>query len=132
MICTRYHANIPKGEDMNLRGQILCEDCYILMIEPPRACDPAAVYHATQTRELSGQTGTDGLTALQKEMYAYVRANGKVSPYALAEKFKLSELALMKQFTTLRHCELLKGTVIDGVRYVVIMEGGPGSFDIEP
>ena len=30
----------------------------------------------------------------------------------------------------MRHCELLKGTKIDGIVYILIMDGGPGSIDL--
>jgi hypothetical protein len=46
------------------------------------------------------------------------------------QKFQLSEAQMKREFTVLRHCELLKGTKIDGLRYILIMEGGPGSIDM--
>jgi len=67
---------------------------------------------------------------LQKQIYEYVKATGKVTPDALMQKFQLSEAQMIRDFTVLRHCELLKGTTIDGVRYILIMEGGPGSIDM--
>lgn len=130
MICARCKEDIPPGEEMNFMGQTLCEDCYVEAVEPPRTCDVAAVYGAKLKRKQDGQQGTDGLTELQKQIYEYVKANGKVTPEAVAEKFQLTPWELQRQFTTLRHCELLKGTKIDGQIYMLIMEGGPGSIDM--
>ena len=131
MICARCKEEIPQGEEMNHMGQSLCEDCYIEAIEPPRTCDVTAVYSAKLARKQAGQEGTDGLTELQKEIYEYVKATGKVTPETLAQKFKLPKWQLEKQFATLRHCELLRGTKIDGVIYILVMEeGGPGTLDM--
>jgi len=115
---------------MEHMGQTLCEDCYIEAIEPPRTCDVTAVYSAKLARKLAGQEGTDGLTELQKDIYEYVKHNGKITPESLAKVFKLPVWQLQKQFATLRHCELLKGTKIDGTVYIMVMEGGPGSLEV--
>ena len=130
MICAKCQEEIPKGEEMNHMGEVLCEDCYVDAISLPKTCDVAAVYSAKMTRKLAGQKGTEGLTELQKEMYEYVKVNGKVTPEALMKKFQLSDTEMHRVFTPLRHCELLKGTKIDGIVYIMIMEGGPGSLDV--
>jgi len=131
MICARCGEEIPQGEEMNHMGQSLCEDCYIEAIEPPRTCDVTAVYSAKLARKLAGHEGTDGLTELQKEIYEYVKLNGKVTRENLEKKFQLPKWQLDKQFATLRHCELLRGTKIDGIVYILVMEqGGPGTLDV--
>ncbi len=130
MNCTRCQEEIPQGEEMNYMGQILCEDCYVEAVSLPKTCDVAAVYSAKLARKQAGQKGTDGLTELQKKIYEYVKVNGRVTPEALAKEFQLSVSQLQREFTTLRHCELLKGTKLDGIVYIFIMEGGPGSIDI--
>ncbi len=130
MLCERCQQEIPEGEDMNYMGKVLCEDCYVDAVSLPKTCDVAAVYSAKMARKLAGQKGADGLTQLQKEIYEYVKVNGKVTPEALMKKFQLSETQMIREFTSLRHCELLKGTIIDGIRYIMIMEGGPGSIGI--
>lgn len=130
MICPRCQEEIPKGDEKEYMGQTLCEDCYVEAIDPPRTCDVAAVHSAKLARRQAGQVGTEGLTAQQKEIYEYVKANGKVTPADLAKRFELKQWQLEKQIATLRHCELLKGAAIDGVKYIVVMDGGPGSMNI--
>lgn len=130
MICAKCQEVIPEGEEMNHMGQTLCEDCYVEAVEPPRTCDVAAVYSAKLSRKLAGQTGTEGLTQLQKDIYEFVKEKGKVTPEEVAKNFNLSAQELQRQFTTLRHCELLKGTRIDGAIYMLLMEGGPGTVDM--
>lgn len=121
MICSKCRDEIPQGEEMNHRGQLLCEDCYVEAVSIPKTCDVAAVYSAKKTREMAGHQGTEGLTDVQKEMYEHVKKAGKITREALAEHFKLTEPELQRQFATLRHCELLKGTKIDGVVYITLM-----------
>ena len=130
MICTRCQELIPQDEEMNYMGQILCEDCYIEVVSVPKTCDVAAVHSAKMARKQAGHKGTEGLTALQKEIYEYVKNNGKVSFKELMEKFQLSEDQFRRVFAPLRHCELLKGTLINGIPHALIMEGGPGSINI--
>ena len=116
---------------MKYSGKVLCEDCYVEAISLPKTCDVAAVYSAKMARKQAGQQGTDGLTELQKGIYEYVKVNGgKVAFEALMKKFQLSDPEMRRVFAPLRHCELLKGTIIDGVVYCLIMEGGPGSIGI--
>lgn len=130
MICQKCKAEIPEGEDLNLSGQTICEDCYVEAVSIPTTCDIAAVHSAKMTRKLAGHEGTDGLTDLQKEIYEYVKEKGKITPEDLASHFKLSILEVQRQFATLRHCELLKGTMINGVKYVLVMDGGPGTYEL--
>ena len=90
-------------------GKTMCEDCYIVALHRPRTCDPAAVSSAVHTRRMLGQTGTQGMTDLQKKIYDYIKEKGKAEAEELMQVFSLSPLDLEKQFTVMRHCELLKG-----------------------
>lgn len=119
MNCARCLEPIPEGESYDHYGQTLCEDCYIGAIEPPRTCDVAAVHSAKTHRAMTGQTGTDGLTELQKDIFNYVKNQGKATKAELAKKFKLPEWELDKQFAVLRHCELLKGRKEGNTIYLV-------------
>lgn len=122
MDCVKCGEQIPKGEEMNHRGQILCEDCYVEAVSVPKTCDVAAVYSAKTARKKAGQQGVEGLTDLQKKLYQFVEENGRVTPEALGKQFNLSPMELQRQFATLRHCELLRGTKIDGTVYITLMQ----------
>lgn len=122
MKCARCQDPVPDGESYDFYGQTLCEDCYIGAIEPPRTCDVAAVHSAKKHRAMAGQTGTEGLTELQKDIYNYIKKQGKVTKPELAAKFKLPEWELDKQFAVLRHCELIKGRKEENKIYLVPFE----------
>lgn len=131
MICERCKETIPEGEEMNHMGKTLCEDCYVEAIEPPRTCDVAAVHSAKIARKMAGHVGTDGLTNLQKDIYDYVKANGRAKPEELMKKFQLPKWQWDKNMAVLRHCELLKAQKDGADIYITIMDGqGPGAIDL--
>lgn len=132
MNCQRCKDEIPEGEQFEHMGQVLCEDCYIEAIEPPRTCDVTAVYSAKLSRKLAGQQGTDGLTELQKDIYEFIKKEGPVTHEQIMNKFQLAKWQLEKNFATLRHCELVRGFRENGRIFVTIWEEGtPGQLTIE-
>ena len=124
MECAQCKQTVPEGESYNYYGKILCEDCYIQAIEPPRTCDVAAVHAAKTHRELFGQTGTEGLTEQQKNIYDYVKKNDKATKPELISTFGLSVSELDRLVSVLRHCELIKARKIENEIYIV-------PFDLE-
>lgn len=122
MNCERCQELIPEGEIYNHRGKTLCEDCYIGAMQPPKTCDVTAVHSAKAHREALGLKGTDGLTGLQKDIYTYIKDQGKVTKEELAKHFKLPAWELENQFATLRHCELVKGQKEGNNIYLVCFE----------
>ncbi|ATW28883.1 hypothetical protein DCMF_24790 [Candidatus Formimonas warabiya] len=121
MQCEKCRAEIPEGEEMRLHGKIVCEDCYVIGVQPPKTCDVAAVHSAKMHRQMSGQTGTEGLSDVQKSIYEFVKLKEKVTKDQLAEHFNLPLAEIERQFTVLRHCELLKGTKEGNAVYIVVM-----------
>ncbi|MCR3922281.1 MAG: hypothetical protein NUK65_07180 [Firmicutes bacterium] len=120
MRCARCQDDILEGDECIFREQTLCEDCYIGAVQTPKTCDVAAVYTAKKHREATGQTGTDGLSQLQKEIYNYIAEHGQATKDELLSIFKIPAWDLEKQFTVLRHCELCKGKK-DGERIVFVL-----------
>lgn len=121
MICEKCRVEIPVGDEMKLHGKIVCEDCYVAGVQPPKTCDVAAVHSAKMHRQMSGQTGTEGLTDMQKEIYDYVKEKGQATREELAEHFALPWSEMERQFAVLRHCELLKGKKEGNKVYITIM-----------
>jgi len=109
MKCQRCNREISLDQGYTHAGETLCEDCYINIRYPVKACDPWAVYIATHSREQSGLKGTEGLTDLQKAIYEFIKAGGKATREELRKRFGLSETEMQTQMAVLRHCELIKG-----------------------
>jgi len=117
--CNRCGREIPDSEKYEYHGQTLCEDCYIDRQFPAKACDPWAVYSATRSRQHSGFKNAEGLTDLQKAIYAFVKSSGRVTKDELLKNFNLTDSELQAQLATLRHCELLKGFKEEGRTYAI-------------
>ena len=109
MKCDQCGQEISEGDSYTHRDETLCEDCYLDIRLEVKACDPWAVYSATRSRESADFKGTDGLTDLQKEIYALVKSKGRVTREEVIEELNLSEQEMQTQLATLRHCELVKG-----------------------
>jgi len=122
MNCERCNGLIEEGESYDHRGKTFCEDCYIGVLQPPKTCDVAAVHSAKTHRENLGLKGTEGLTKLQKEIYNYIKDQGKVTKQELTDHFKLPVWELDNQFAILRHCELVKGRKEGATIYLVCFE----------
>lgn len=123
MICDRCKEEIAAGDDsFEHYGKTLCEDCYFGAIQPPRSCDPAAVSSATSTRALLGQSGTQGLTPLQKRIYEFIKEKDKVTREEILAGFELPPWELEKQVAILRHCELVRGFKEDDKIYLTLMK----------
>jgi len=116
--CDKCGAALTEGETYELHGKVLCEDCYMYETNPPKACDPMAVSTALSMRKQLGQTGTTGLTPLQKQIYGIIEAKGKVTKEELAAQLGLKPEELEQQFAILRHCELIRATKQDGTVYL--------------
>ena len=120
--CDRCLREISVEDNYQYLGKTLCEDCYIKLRDPHKACDPWAVYLATRSRASQGIRGTDGLTDLQRRIYDFVKDNGKVTGERLIERFNLDESELQTQLATLRHCELVKGYKENGEIYLALFD----------
>jgi DNA-directed RNA polymerase subunit RPC12/RpoP len=107
--CARCGREILENDSFQHLGRKLCEDCYIDVLNPPKACDPWAVYAATRSRQSQGIEGSEGLTDLQKAVYEFIREKGRVPREELIKHFNLKDIELQAQLAILRHCELVKG-----------------------
>ncbi len=122
--CNRCGREVPAENSYQHLGEALCEDCYIDIRYPAKACDPWAVYSATRSRESAGLEGTEGLTELQQKIYEFVKAKGKVTREEIMANFNIKEMELQTNLATLRHCELVKGRKEGNCVYLV-----PFDFD---
>ena len=49
---------LEAGEEFRYAGSVMCEDCYMDAISPPKACDPWAAYIAKSSMSSSHDTST--------------------------------------------------------------------------
>jgi len=109
MQCKKCGETIENGEEREVHGRILCEDCCIDALSPARACDPWAVHTAKSfAREESD------LTLTQKKILDLLRETGGIEPGLLAERLQLRPSDLEREIAALRHMEKLRGEIREG------------------
>jgi len=123
--CSRCGREISEMESHPHQGQTLCDDCYIDAISTEKTCDPWATYLSGKERQGAGQKGTEGLTAMEKEVYEFVRSQGRATREDVMAKFGLSEPDLGPQLNVLMHAELLKEHSEGGIMYLIPIPVSP-------
>lgn len=111
MICERCAKPIEPGEERELHGQHLCEDCYMDMMFPTRPCDPWATMSAKNVSQLSGEE--ECLTERQEYILGILQ-QGPVSLEELAEKSGMDPSELERDLFTLHHMERVGAIRVDG------------------
>jgi hypothetical protein len=117
MNCDRCGLNFEENLINHFQGSMLCEDCCFELMNPPKVCDPLAVSSTLSVRKQLGQTGTEGLTELQKKIYTTVAERGKISRDELTTRLKMTPKEMEREFAILRHCELLRAFKEGGTVY---------------
>jgi hypothetical protein len=117
MECERCKSSLKEGETYDLHGKVLCEDCYMYETNPPKACDPMAVSSALSVRKQLGQSGSSGLSELQRKIYSTIEKYGKITKEDLIKTLNVKPEQLEQEFAFFRHCELLRAFKEDGKIY---------------
>ena len=110
--CAKCNKEIEKQQGYEYQGRLFCEDCYMDILSPPKACDPWAV-HSAQTF-LKGKDKLSTLTPLQSRIVNYIKEKGEVPVEEIITNLNLTEEELRREFAALRHMEVLKATKKDG------------------
>jgi hypothetical protein len=108
MQCERCRCNLEENRINHFERKVVCEDCCFELMNPLKPCDPLAVRSTLNVRKVLGQTGTEGLTDLQKEIYNIVVAQKAISKEELKAELNLTFEEIERQFAVLRHCQLLR------------------------
>jgi DNA-directed RNA polymerase subunit RPC12/RpoP len=111
-LCAKCNKEIEKQQGYEYQGKLLCEDCYMDILSPPKACDPWAV-HSAQTF-LKGKDKLSALTPLQLKLVNYLKQKGEATIEELVENLNLTEEELRREFAVLRHMEVLRATKKEG------------------
>lgn len=112
MNCDKCRTEI-RGEDPREHfGQILCEDCYIDVLTPAKACDPWAVHCA---RSFSGKEGTaPELNDNQKNILKILKETNGTDLPTLSERLQIKPADLERDMAALRHMEKLRAELRQG------------------
>ncbi len=106
--CAKCGKEVKEEQCYEYQGNRYCEDCYMDILSPPKACDPWAV-HSAQTF-LRGKDKLSTLTPLQLRIVNYIKEKGEATAEEMIKNLNLSEEELRREFAALRHMEILHGT----------------------
>ncbi len=105
MECVRCGKGLQEEDAYYHLQEPYCEDCYMDVLNPPKACDPWAVHSAKMS--LKGRDAFEQLTPVQQKIVSFVRERSEADPLEVAEAVGITGTELMREFATLRHMELL-------------------------
>jgi NAD-dependent SIR2 family protein deacetylase len=106
--CAKCGKKIEKQQCYEYHGNVFCEDCYMDILSPMKACDPWAV-HSAQTF-LRGKDKLSTLTPLQRNIVNYLQEKGEATIEELIKDLCSAEEELRREFAVLRHMEILRAT----------------------
>jgi hypothetical protein len=108
MQCNKCGASIDKGEEKELRDQILCEDCYIDALSPVKICDPWALYNSKSLERNTAEPSP--MTSIQSEILDILRGAGSLEPSVvllrLNDKHTIKEVE--RELSVLRHMDKVR------------------------
>jgi len=107
-LCEICGKEIEEQQSYEHIGRIYCEDCYMDILSPPKACDPWAVYAARSS--LQGEDKFSVLTPLQCRIVAFIKEKGQAPAEDVMQNLNLTEQEFRREFAVLRHMEVLRGT----------------------
>jgi hypothetical protein len=116
MRCERCKMVVPAGEQRSLHRQILCEDCYMDLLSPLKACDPWAV-HSAMTY-LKGSAADLELTPVQQKIVAILQNDGPQEPANLSARLQIKYSDLERNLATLRHMQKIRAELIGGKKLI--------------
>jgi hypothetical protein len=116
MQCERCKAVIKDGEEKDLYGQVLCEECYMDILSPVKACDPWAVYSAKTFAEKHGSELQ--LNHVQGKILEFLRKEGPTEMGKLSDRLQIERKNLERELATLRHMEKVRGELRDKRRFI--------------
>ena len=118
MKCDKCKSAIKEGEEFELHGQDLCEDCYMDALSPARTCDPWAVHSAKSFAEQNA--GGLELTGTQQQILEILKQTGGVPLDNLARWLKMNLPELEREVAALRHMEKVRGALRNGAKIIRI------------
>jgi GT2 family glycosyltransferase len=118
MKCDKCKDMIQEGEERELHGQTLCEDCYMDALSPARTCDPWAVHSA---KSLAKSVGGDfEINEVQAKILRILQETGGVEPRILKERLQLRPSDLERELAALRHMEKIRGKLKEGKKIIIL------------
>ena len=118
MRCDRCKEVVEKGEERELHGQALCEDCFMDALSPARACDPWAVHSAKSFLKNAGP-GLE-INETQAKILRILEETGGAELGIISERLHLKPSDLEREIASLRHMEKVRGELREGKKVLCL------------
>ena len=122
--CKKCGKEIEKTRGYEYLGNAYCEDCYMDILSPPKACNPWAV-HSAKTFLKEGDRFSV-LTPRQQNIVNYLKEKKEATSEEILRDMVLSEAEWRREFAVLRHMEVLGATKKEGKIYYTMFNKDPG------
>ena len=116
MNCDKCGDAIESGDERELHGLMMCDDCYMDTLSPARACDPWAVHAAKSF--MNQPTKDPGVNPTQAKILEILKQSGDVEAKTLVERLQIKPSDLEREIASLRHMEMVRGELRDGKKFV--------------
>jgi hypothetical protein len=118
MRCDKCREVIEEGEERELHGRTLCEDCYMDALSPVRSCDPWAVHSAKSL--LKGAGSSLEINETQAKILQILEQTGGTELPVLSERLQMKPSDLEREIASLRHMEKVRGELRDGKKVLCL------------
>ena len=114
MECEKCRDQIEPGDEREMHGRVLCEDCYMDAMSPARSCDPWAVHSA---KSFQKETGAQ-ISPLQTKILEYLRESGGAEFPWIVERLQIKPADLERELAALRHMEKIRAELREGKKFI--------------
>jgi hypothetical protein len=114
MECAKCQERIDPGEEREIHGRILCEDCYMDALSPARTCDPWAVHSAKSFQKEAGAQ----LNPQQIRILEYLKESGGAPIPWIVERLQIKPTDLERELAALRHMEKIRAELREGKKVI--------------
>ena len=118
MECDRCRQRIEEGEEREINGRILCEDCYMDFLSPSRTCDPWAVHSAKSFMKVSGKPRVN---ETQAKILEIIGETGGAERSTLCERLQIGPSELERAVASLRHMEMVRGELREDKKVFLVL-----------
>ncbi len=115
MECEKCRDQIEPGDEREIHGRMVCEDCYMDALSPTRTCDPWAVHSA---KSLQKETGRTELNPLQAKILQYLKESGGAEFPLIVDRLQIKPTELERELAALRHMEKIRAELRDGKKVI--------------
>ena len=104
MECEKCRDQIKPGEEREMHGRVLCEDCYMDALSPAPPATPGPSIRPSLFKRKPGRR----LSSLQTKILEYLQESGGAEFPWIVERLQIKPADLERELAALRHMEKIR------------------------